>query len=92
METLRDCICQSDGFALPFALRHKRYLTLDRLLQKGTLRDFIERHPEFEIVELDGRKWGFQFRTPETHGSSSSADAMSLQLAIADAHEKTEGS
>ena len=60
------CREATDGVAIPWALKGKKYLNLHTLLERGTLKNFIEKRLDFEIVEFPTTnrqglpKWGFK--------------------------------
>ena len=45
---------------MPHHLPHKLYADLDGLVQPGHLKKIIAELPDFVIIELDGKKWGFE--------------------------------
>ena len=46
--------------AKPYHLADKTYTELEVLVQPGYLKKIIADLPDFNIVELDGKTWGFE--------------------------------
>ena len=99
---IRLCLRAHDGSFDPSKINHKKlvqvageqekaYTQLARLLPKGSLRQFIEQHPEFDVEEKEGLlciKWGSaapqgppsQVFAPAAFASVTSASAASGAL------------
>ena len=61
VDILRRCCGRAkDGVAKPYHLPDKMYSELDVLVQPGYLKKSIADLPDFNIVELDGKNWGFE--------------------------------
>jgi len=56
----RCCGLAKDGVALPHHLSRELYADLERLVQPGHLKKIIAELPDFVIIELDGKQWGFE--------------------------------
>ena len=56
----RCCALAKDGVALPHHLSHDLFADLARLVQPAHLKKIIAKLPDFDIIELKGKQWGFQ--------------------------------
>ena len=85
-QILKDCLARVGGPCDPSRLRSLEWKLLDRFVEPGKLRAFIEERPEFVIVKNSCNKgWTFGWSPEFTPGGSSSHDAPNAQATMANA-------
>ena len=105
-ELIRQCLWAHDGSFAPSKINHKKfvqvageqekaYAQLAGLLPKGSLRQFIEQHPEFDIEEKE--VWYIKWRSaapqgPPSADSAAAAFAHVTSASAAGSEQNTDGS